>query len=690
MKGRDVDPKRVEEDLSRLDPESCVLVIAEKPKAADKIAFSLSNNPKVLRINGVRVYRVVWNGKTMIIAPTAGHLFSLHTKKRSYPVFEYEWMPRHQVEKGYGHLRKYYKVLQMLAKKCSAYVNACDYDVEGSLIGYMIISKFGDVNRALRAKFSSLTPQEIRRAFSNLVQLDRNMVEAGYCRHVLDWLWGINFSRLLMDIHSRALNERLVLSVGRVQTPTLIYAFQRDIERRSFVPRPQYSVSVRVVVCGSKFRLDPEFEPFESPDAARKLVEEIKNRKTLAPSKREFLSREVEPPYPFNLPDLQYEAYRVLKLTPAKTLKLAEDLYLEGLISYPRTNSQKIPASVNIAEIVEGLSRNPQYSQLVRLLLSETKGVLKPNNGPKDDPAHPAIHPTGEVPLGKRSLTKMHLKLYDLIVRRFLATLSNSLKYSVAVLKFPIGGFTFSLTVKALERRGWLLYYPFYGYDFHSPKCLEELKYIRSLPISEVKVVKSFTRSPQSIKRIDLLKWMESAGIGTEATRAEIIETLYKRGYIRSASGAAYVSDLGITVTLFITKYIPELASVELTRKFEEMLNSIIERRISCDEVLKKAENHIASLFRGITENFGQLVEDYKALSSAEGNTRCKVCNRSVYRDGLCRLHYEAYRNLVDTYKYWKASGFTWGDYLKKVCSMKSTGSLVKEVCKALEAGVQI
>ncbi|MEM3142988.1 MAG: DNA topoisomerase, partial [Zestosphaera sp.] len=224
-----------------------VLVIAEKPKAADKIAAALNLSIKKV-INGVRVWSGFFNGRRLLVAPAVGHLFSLDTEESGFPVFTYKWVPRWLVEKESKYARKYYEVLKSLARDASEYVNACDYDIEGSVIGYLIIKNFGDLSRSRRAKFSSLTQEELVSAFKNLQPLDVKMVEAGLCRHEIDWIWGINVSRALMSFYKKVFSGFKVLSAGRVQTPTLIEVFKKHVERESFVPEVRFSISMKLKI----------------------------------------------------------------------------------------------------------------------------------------------------------------------------------------------------------------------------------------------------------------------------------------------------------------------------------------------------------------------------------------------------------------------------------------------------------
>ena len=135
-------------------------MIAEKPRAAEKIAYALcdSGSPICKRVWGVKVWFTRYFGKNIVVVSAAGHLFGLNTWESGYPVFSYRWRPLWEIDSGAKHTQKFYRVIQEFAKGAYLVVNACDYDVEGSVIGYMIIRHFGDTSRAYRMKFSSLTP----------------------------------------------------------------------------------------------------------------------------------------------------------------------------------------------------------------------------------------------------------------------------------------------------------------------------------------------------------------------------------------------------------------------------------------------------------------------------------------------------------------------------------------------------
>ena len=201
------------------------LIIAEKPSVALRIAIALGNNEqKRMNINGVSYYELNDSNGIVYVAAAVGHLFTIRQSDgaRGYPVLNVEWSASYEVDKRADFTKKYLDVFKMLAPKAHMFINACDFDVEGTVIGTNII-KFlcgGLDSNAKRMKFSTTTIPDLKYAYSNLLPTDINNFYAGEARHILDWLWGINLSRALT---SALIGTKFAkaLSTGRVQGPTL-------------------------------------------------------------------------------------------------------------------------------------------------------------------------------------------------------------------------------------------------------------------------------------------------------------------------------------------------------------------------------------------------------------------------------------------------------------------------------------
>ncbi|HIP65446.1 MAG TPA: DNA topoisomerase I [Pyrodictium sp.] len=659
-------------------PPSYTLIIAEKPKAAERIAEALGR-PRKCSMYGVPFWVLKVGGSYYVVASAAGHLFGLTTSENGFPVFDYYWAPLWQIDLTAKHTKKFLLVLEFLCKKAKAYINACDYDIEGSVIGYLIIKSFGDLRRAYRMKFSTLTVQDIRRAFRSLSRLDWEMIEAGLARHELDWLWGINISRALMEAVRRVAGKRVSLSAGRVQSPTLIEAARRCYKINLHVPLPYYNVRATLEFNGWRKRI-VLVSSIETRGVAEKIAKRLQDSPYLRVVKVRRRLKVIPPPPPFNLGDLQLEAARIYKLSPYKTQEIAEKLYLDALISYPRTNSQKIPPTIDVRSIVLSLTRSPIHGKLAAQLLAETRGFLKPRQGEKDDPAHPAIHPTGNIAVG---LKGYEAKIYDLIVRRFLASMARPLKLEETEVElYHPSGVKVRLKGVVVVDEGWLKYYPYASFGGDRLPTLTEGDVVR---IRNISVVEEYTEPPQYYTRASLVKWMEGVGIGTEATRARIVETLFERGYLKSEHGKVVVTDLGYAVAEVLTLYFPQLTSVQLTREFEKKLEAIRRRLTTRQQVVLEAKKLIKSLVEEYKATAIEKVGEYLAASLGLIKTVdvCRVCGRAPTVDGVfCRFHADAYKKLVDGYKLWvnRVGYITPREYLLKLVKLRQTGRWIKEM----------
>jgi DNA topoisomerase I len=219
-----------------LDPlDKYTLIITEKPEAAIRIATALDAEGKTEKkmTNGVPYYLAKRVGN-IVVVPALGHLYTIANKKRekkSYPVFDFHWVPRNIAERGAMQVSNWLKVISKLAQNAEKFIDACDYDVEGSIIGYSIL-KYACHDKektAHRMKYSTLTKEELEKSFAELSShLDFALIEAGLTRHEVDWLYGINLSRALTTAAENYSGKYSTLSIGRVQGPTLRFLETRE------------------------------------------------------------------------------------------------------------------------------------------------------------------------------------------------------------------------------------------------------------------------------------------------------------------------------------------------------------------------------------------------------------------------------------------------------------------------------
>ncbi|NJE55057.1 DNA topoisomerase I [Thermococcus sp. 21S9] len=577
------------------------LIIAEKPNVARKIAYALAEGKPVRKTIGkVSYYEFTRDGKKVIVAPAVGHLFSLapKTKTYGYPVFDIEWVPVYVAEKGKGYAKDYIKALATLAKQADEFIVACDYDTEGEVIGYTAL-KYAcgvDPSKAKRMKFSALTKKDLLKAWYNLEPtINFGMADAGIARHVLDWYWGVNLSRALTSAIKHASGKWMVLSTGRVQGPTLKFLVEREKEIQNFKPKPYWVIKMILEKEDKQYTATYEKDKIWDEEEAKRIVQEAKKGPAFV-EKVEVKQQKRNPPVPFDLGTLQREAYSAFGYSPKKTLEIAQKLYEKGLQSYPRTSSQKLPKNLNFRSILQNLAKLPEYKPFAHELLG--KGNLKPVEGKKEDPAHPAIYPTGELPK-PGELTKDEKNIYDLVVRRFLALfMEPAIRESVKVI-INSNGHRFILSGARTLKEGWLKVYG--KYVKFDEVILPQFREGEPVKVIQIKREKKKTKPPARYSPAAVIKKMEDLGIGTKATRAQILETLYQRGYIEGKKKIK-VTPLGMRVVEALEKNVPDIVSVELTRAFEEKMEEIMAGKAKKDEVIEESKEQLIKILKVFKE----------------------------------------------------------------------------------------
>ncbi len=597
--------------------EKYTLIITEKPSAAQRIASALDQEGKPEKVEDKNVpYFLVKRDKPLIVVSALGHLYTVaHVGKgrNYYPVFHFKWVPRYLVEKNAKQVRSWIEVISKLAQNAEEFIDACDYDIEGSLIGYCLF-KYACVNKqdiAKRMKFSTLTKKALEKSYREpLPKLDFRLIEAGRTRHEVDWLYGINISRALTLAAKRWSGKYATLSTGRVQGSTLKFLVDREKSIRTFVPTPYWSIRATVDLKGTILEVEHEKKTFEKRADAEAVMRTCKGKTGQIETIEERRTQH-KPPIPFDLGALQAEAYSLFGYSPRRTSSIAERLYLGALISYPRTSSQKLPSVIGYRAILRGLGKERAYERLVSALLHV--GELKPREGPKEDSAHPAVYPTGNTP--DRSLSSSERRVWDLVVRRFMAVFGEpAIKQSMKA-TLNVNGHHFYLRGQRILKEGWMKFYK--PYIRAKEVLLPPLKEGESMELQEVLCEDRFTKPLPRYNPSSILKKMEEKGIGTKATRADIIETLYSRKYI--AEERIVVSDLGFDIINVLHRYCPGVISVKLTRELEEKMERIQAGNEEREKVLIDAVGILKPILEGLKQSEAVIG---KALSEAVQRSR--------------------------------------------------------------------
>lgn len=587
------------------------LIISEKPSQAAKIAEALADTkPKRLTENKVTYYELIHRGRKIYVGCAVGHLFNLKEKNKRgwiYPILsdEISWFPAYEINKSSEYTKKYIDILEKLSKKSNIFTVATDFDTEGSVIGFNVIRFIAKKRDGKRMKFSTLTKEELQESYEHALEhLDFPLISSGETRHIVDWIWGINLSRALTLSVKNSTNRFKLLSSGRVQGPTLKILSERELEIQKFKPKPYWELEALGDV-----HAQHEKGKFWEEKEVKKIYEKVKDEKSAVVKKITKKTQLQSPPNPFDLTSLQLEAYRLFRINPKDSLALAQSLYTKAYISYPRTSSNQFPLNMNIKSLLQKIAKQKEYTKLIQELLEKNK--TKPNNGKKTDPAHPPIHPTGVEP--KKLSDKEH-RIYDLIVHRTLATLADPAKRESVSAELDIKKELFIASGIRTVEPGW---HKFYGkYATFDEINLPSIKEGDIVKIKKINLLSKETQPPKRYTPASIIKELENRNLGTKATRSQILDALYQRNYIIGQS--IQVTNLGLKTVQTLEKYCPEILDEEMTRKLEQDMEEIREKKETKEKVIDKAENHLSKILKHFKENELKIG---KALSEANIET---------------------------------------------------------------------
>lgn len=570
------------------------VIICEKPSSAEKIAKALDSKAKEHRYNKKVKYWTLNRGeKDISVFSAVGHLYSLaKDNPKDDFFFDLHWAPLYEVDKkNKAYTKNYIKAIEKHARGADSYIHACDYDIEGTLIGYQAL-KYGcgedSLKKATRMKFSTLTKKDILEAYENRIDIDNHQVDSGIARHVLDYYFGVNISKALTQSVRAAKSRYLGLSAGRVQTPALSILVEREKEIRDFIPEPYWLIKAKLEQ--DEIIADHVDGKIFDENRAKEILSKCEGKDGVVDSIKISHSN-TKPPVPFNLGGLQAEAYNVFGFSPKRTQVIAQKLYSEGYTSYPRTGSQKLPESLGFKNIFVQLRNNSQY----RKHIDKLPAKLKPYEGKKEDAAHPAIHPTGILP---SNLSKDEQKIYDLIVYRFIALFFEEAKFESMSTHINISDEMFLFRRRRVTHKGWMEHYPFRKID---DEKFPEISEGDSIAIAEIISEEKETKPPARYNEASLIKELEKRELGTKATRADIITKLYDRKYI--SGNKIEVNQLGENIFNTLNTYCNNLTSEELTRDFENKLESIDDDKATKDDIIREGKEEVTNILNDIEKN---------------------------------------------------------------------------------------
>lgn len=646
------------------------LIIAEKPSVANDIAKSLG---------GFTKHDEYFESDDYVLSSAIGHLVEIAAPEE-YDVKRGKWsfanlpmIPPHfalnPIQKTESRLKLLNKLLKR--KDVGEIINACDAGREGELIFRLIVQYAKARQPVKRLWLQSMTPGAIRDAFTHL-RADDDMLplaDAARCRSEADWLIGINGTRAMTAFNSKEGGFYLT-TVGRVQTPTLSIVVEREEKIKQFVPRDFWEVRAEFVCAGGVYEgrwLDTTFKKDEAdPEKkAERLWSKAAAESIVAAcrGKAGSVTEESKPstsmaPALFDLTSLQREANARFGFSAKNTLGLAQALYEKHkVLTYPRTDSKHLPEDYlpTVKQTLESLGESNNYYPLSAQILNNN--WVKPNKRIFDNTKisdHFAIIPTGQWP---KSLSEPEQKLYDLVVRRFMAVFFPAAEYLVTTRFTEVSGHQFKTEGKILTNPGWLTVY---GKEAIDPNAKEGEGNGTLVPVAKGEKVKTdkvdghglVTKPPARYSEATLLSAMESAGklvddeelrdamagkgLGTPATRAAIIEGLLNEKYlIREGRELIPTAKAFQLMTLLRGLGVAELTAPELTGEWEFKLAQMERGGISREEFMRE----IAQMTQTIVKRAKEYDNDTIPGDYATLQTPCPNCGSVVkenYRRFAC------------------------------------------------------
>ena len=628
------------------------LYIAEKPSVAQEFAKALKLNMK--KQDGYL------ESESAIVTGCVGHLVTMsypevydERYKRwslaTLPFLPKEW--KYEIIDG---VKKQFTIVSgLLNRKDVTCIYVCtDSGREGEYI-YRLVEQMAGVKgkKRLRVWIDSQTEEEILRGIQEAKDLSEydHLSDSAYLRAKEDYLMGINFSRLLTLQYGRAVSsfqnvKYTVISVGRVMTCVLGMVVRREREIRSFVKTPFYRVLLTQELLGKAF--DGEWRAvegsayFQSPllykengfkkeDDAKALIQKLK---AITPQEALVVSVERKKetryaPLLFNLAELQNECSKRFKISPDETLKITQELYEKKLVTYPRTDARVLSTAVakEIHKNLGGLRQYPTAASFAQEILTKgsQKGIEKTRyTNDKQITDHYAIIPTGQGISVLKSLSPVAQKVYELIVRRFLSIFYPPAIYQKTALVTQMEKEKFFANFRVLMEEGYLKVTPNVPDNKKeeeqdaSADLSEELKTLKKgmkLPVKAIKIKEGETSPPKRYNSGSMILAMENAGqliedeelraqikgsgIGTSATRAEILKKLVNIKYIALNKKTQMITPtlLGENIFDVVNVSIRSLLNPELTASWEKGLTYVANGEITSEEYMGKLEHFVRS-----------------------------------------------------------------------------------------------
>jgi len=615
------------------------IVITEKNKAAEAIANAIGTVKIIKKAKYLKVYYIPL--KDIYVIPLRGHILEY----RNTNAFK-SWTnsnPReiitnpNAIEKvPASYADPYIKTLKEYSKISNHCIIGTDADIEGCNIGLFDALPFvKQINPTIKISqlwLSSLQKNEIINKFNNLIPPKYSWGESGEVRAIIDAFIGFSATREITNTLRPLLNKFRVrfTSIGRVQTSLLYLIYLREQEITNFVPEPYYLIDADLVHTKGIIRSHHQFNPFSKSQEvqAKQIYRKIKNEKigNIIDNSKNIIKR--SPPTPLNTSKALVLLTRILRISASSAMRAMNALYLNKIISYPRTDSDVYKSDFNHEEILKKFTLHSKFKDYTLNLLKDKR--MTPSKGKKDMGDHPPITPLESLEVDNLKFeNNIQKKVYELLTRHYLALFGESALESKQRLKILIKDEPFVAQLVSLISPGFLEIAPFL-----KPKYEKEIQITGDeIPVKEIIFEQKKTKPRPRYTDTSLLKLMEKNHLGTKSTRPVIIKLLQTRTLIKRIKYNYIITDLGkFLIENLIEIWLPFLKP-DFTKRVELKLEQIKESKSQMNNVINEVRNEFLQLFDKFLINKHKLIskiDNYKMeYTNPLTSSNCPFCDKS-------------------------------------------------------------
>ncbi|MHA2179965.1 MAG: DNA topoisomerase [Promethearchaeota archaeon] len=614
------------------------IIIAEKNKAAEAIANAIGSVKVINKTKSLKIYSIP--SKNIYVVPLRGHLLEYRNTSaykswtKSNPR---EIITKSNAIKKYpaGYAAPYINALKEYSKISNHCIIGTDADIEGCNIGlFDALPQVKKTNPNIKVSqiwLSSLQPNEIVNKLNNLIAPKFSWGESGEARAIIDAIIGFSATREVSNTLRPLLNKFGVTftSIGRVQTSLLylIYLKEKNVEK--FIPELYYLIDAVLIHAKGTFKAHHLSNPFKkkAESQAQQIFQDIQKEKIAKVVNKSKKPKKRSPPIPLNTSKALILLTKNLKIPANTALKTMNALYLNKIISYPRTDSDVYKTNFNHTGILHKFTSHSQFGTYSSSLVK--KGRIMPTKGKKDAGDHPPITPLESVEVSStRFENKLQESVYNLLARHYLALFGEDAQELTQILDLLIKDEPFRAQRVSLISKGFLTIAPFL-----KPSYEEEIQISSNqIPIKQINLNQKETQPPPRYTDTSLLKLMEKNHLGTKSTRPQIISILQKRQVIKKVKYKYFITDLGkFIINNLVSIWLPFLKP-DFTKMIEEKLDDIKEKRDKMHNVVYEIRIEFLKLFDKFLAKKHALiskVNNFKmSYKTPQTSSKCPNCKK--------------------------------------------------------------